>query len=104
MSRESVIYIKYHADGKIIGCATGAVVDGVATLDNIQIEPRYRGKGHGSKLLQQFLAEARQRGATTINGTMLTEYRLNEAETRAFYQKHGIEVDRHGNLKGRLSQ
>ena len=58
----------------------------VATLEDLVLEPAYRGRGLGSRLLRHALAVSRRRGSTRV--TVLTD-RSNRRAIR-LYQRFGF--------------
>jgi GNAT superfamily N-acetyltransferase len=56
-----------------------------AELVSMYVVPGLRGKGVGSRLVADFTAWARERGATCLH---VTAYTANDAAVR-FYQRHG---------------
>ena len=75
----------------LIGFFIGEYVAGEATLMDICVLPELQGNGHGKTLLQQFLAQAKKRGATKI----FLEVRAKNIAAQMLYMNHGfIEIDR----------
>lgn len=58
-----------------------------AYLENVYVEPEYRGKGLGNKLVELAIQEAKERGCYKIIGTS----KMSKADVHAFYEKHGFE-------------
>lgn len=56
-------------------------------LENIVVEPKRRGRGIGSKLMQAFLDVARERGG----GAVFLEVRESNVTAREFYRRWGFE-------------
>lgn len=74
-----------------IGFYIGEYVVGEATLMDICIIPSEQGKGLGKILLNQFLAQAKKRGATKI----FLEVRAKNIAAQMLYMNAGfIEIDR----------
>lgn len=78
-------------DGLAIGFYVGEYVAGEATLMDICVIPAEQGKGYGKVLLKQFLAQAKQLGATKI----FLEVRAKNISAQMLYMNAGfIEIDR----------
>lgn len=74
-----------------IGFYIGEYVAGEATLMDICVHPSHQGKGFGKKLLNQFLAQAKTRGATKI----FLEVRAKNISAQMLYMNAGfIEINR----------
>jgi ribosomal-protein-alanine N-acetyltransferase len=74
-----------------IGFYIGEYVAGEATLMDICVAPTIQGKGYGKTLLKQFLAQAKQQGATKI----FLEVRAKNISAQMLYLNAGfIEINR----------
>lgn len=76
------------ADGSIVGFAQSYLAsrrETVGEIDWIHVDPEYRGRGVGSRLLERVERELRGRDATRIEGRVLL---ANETGT-AFYEREG---------------
>lgn len=90
VSGESTVMFAAHLDGEIVGLLTLAVFripTGLrAWIEDVVVDERARGKGVGEALNQAALAEARRRGAKTVD---LTSRPSREAANR-LYQRIGF--------------
>ena len=59
-----------------------------AHISTLAVDPCYRRKGIGGRLLRHLLREARKLGAETVT----LEVRASNREAQALYRKHGFEV------------
>ncbi len=66
-------------ESKTIGMISGMTDGEVTYLTDLYVAPEWRGRGHGTKLMQQFLREAA--GTTIVLLTM---------EAQGFYEKFGF--------------
>lgn len=74
-----------------LGFYVGQYIAGEATLMDICVLPSHQGKGYGKVLLTQFLAQAKQQGATKI----FLEVRAKNIAAQMLYMNAGfIEIDR----------
>jgi len=74
-----------------IGFYIGEIIIGEATLMDICVVPAMQGKGYGKILLHQFLAQAKQQGATKI----FLEVRAKNITAQMLYMNAGfIELNR----------
>ena len=69
-----------------IGAATIKIVGGVATLEQLVVDPERVGQGVGSLLVREVEALARKVGCHTI------EVETAETQARPFYEQHGFVV------------
>jgi GNAT superfamily N-acetyltransferase len=76
-----------HLVGKLAGPST-MLLQPVAVLESIRVDPAVRGQGAGHRLVEAFLAWARAGGAAV---TCVTAYAANE-RARRFYERHGFAV------------
>ena len=82
---------KSNNDSVIIGFFVGEYLLEEATLMDICVAPDLQGKGFGKLLLNQFLAQAKQRGATKI----WLEVRAKNISAQMLYMNAGfIEISR----------
>lgn len=90
VTSESTVIFAAHLDGEIVGLLTLAVFripTGLrAWIEDVVVDERARGKGVGDALNQAALAEARRRGAKTVD---LTSRPSREAANR-LYQRIGF--------------
>ncbi len=70
----------------IIGFYIGELVIDEATLMDICVPPSEQGKGFGKVLLQQFLLQARQKGAVKV----WLEVRAKNIAAQMLYMNHGF--------------
>ncbi len=76
-------------NGKVVGYAICAPrEDGYLHLLNFAVDPEYRGKGIGTKLLLSVIEEAKFLG---FKGVRL-EVNVNNERARRLYEKHGFRV------------
>ena len=61
-------------------------VDDFADIHNVEVEVECRGKGYGTKLLELFLSEMRNRGVTVIT----LEVRADNVAAISLYEKFGF--------------
>jgi len=74
-----------------IGFYVGEYVVGEATLMDICVSPAMQGEGYGKVLLKQFLAQAKQQGATKV----FLEVRAKNISAQMLYMNAGfIEINR----------
>ena len=91
------IFIAEH-DGEPVGYALGQIVDleenpfrhavRQLVIDQMSVRPAYRGRGIGTRLLEEMFATA---GAEEIKLLTLSVWRFNEG-ARALYKRHGFAV------------
>ena len=90
VASESTVMFAAHLDGEIVGLLTLAVFripTGLrAWIEDVVVDERARGSGVGEALNQAALAEARRRGAKTVD---LTSRPSREAANR-LYQRIGF--------------
>jgi len=80
-----------HANGEFIGFYIGELVVDEVTLMDICVLPSEQGKGFGKKLLMQFIAESKAKGAVKIH----LEVRAKNIAAQMLYMNAGfIEVNR----------
>ena len=75
-----------HADGRTIGGLLGDTARGQLHIDRLWLEPAYRRRGLGSRLLATAEAEARRRDCRIA---WLDTY---DFQAKPFYERHGYEV------------
>jgi ribosomal-protein-alanine N-acetyltransferase len=82
------VYVLRTAEERVAGfCAFWKVVDQIH-INNLAIDPRFRGRGLGTLLLSQVLAEAERMGAP--HATL--EVRRSNAAAQRLYQRAGFSV------------
>jgi len=79
-------FLVVEVDGDVVA-AGGLVVDDVAELFRIAVDPVHQREGHGSRLLAALEAAARERDADRVVLTTASR----QASAVAFYPKHGYE-------------
>jgi len=72
--------------GQLVGFAVFHIVGGVGHLDQLLVAKEYRGRGIGSKLLQEFEARCRAEGCHKLTAETA------EYQARGFYEKHGFKL------------
>lgn len=79
-------------DGEIIGAITGEVKagGGVGIIEDITIQERHRGRGYGSRLIDELLQRFRTRGVRKVR--LEVHYRC--AAALPFYYRHGFRMIR----------
>jgi ribosomal protein S18 acetylase RimI-like enzyme len=75
-----------HAVGYVLGPAAARRIRRSAHIDSIAVRPEVQHEGIGSRLLQAFVEQARQRGARTLT----LEVAVDNDVGRAFFAKHGF--------------
>lgn len=75
------------ADGAVHGYAGLLVVGSDGDIQTIAVEPGSRGGGHGRRLMEALLAEARRRGARRV----FLEVRADRPVARGLYASLGFE-------------
>ena len=73
--------------GKVVGYYTAWHVAGESSLNKIGVDPEFRGKGIGSRLLEDFLASSFGRGSEDC----FLEVAVNNLPAIAMYEKFGFE-------------
>lgn len=73
---------------EVAGYAVGEVVDGVAHLEQLSVDPRHGRQGLGARLLEHFRAVARDRGMRRVTLTTFGEIPWNAA----YYARLGFAV------------
>ena len=53
-------------DGRLAGLATYVLSDGVMTIPHAEVQPRFEGRGLGSRLARFALDDARRRGLLVV--------------------------------------
>lgn len=71
---------------KVIGYAGVWILGDEGHISNVAVDPDYRRKGIGSKLLEAFLALMKTHGATSAT----LEMRVSNDAARNLYEKHGF--------------
>jgi [ribosomal protein S18]-alanine N-acetyltransferase len=80
-------YIVAEADGRIVGYAGLMCVQPIADVQTIAVAPEYEGRGIGTAMLTELIAEARRRGAQDV----LLEVRADNPRAQALYRRFGFE-------------
>ncbi|CAI9415665.1 ribosomal protein S18-alanine N-acetyltransferase [Nocardioides sp. T2.26MG-1] len=87
----TISYLVAEAGGRVVGHATASVVEDIAELQRIAVDPGRRRLGLASALLEAVVDLARAGGADRL----LLEVREDNAGALAFYAARGfVEVDR----------
>ncbi|QIG41813.1 ribosomal protein S18-alanine N-acetyltransferase [Nocardioides anomalus] len=87
----TVRYLVAEVDGRVVGHAVASLVDDVAELQRIAVDPEQRRQGLATRLLADVLETAGREGAARL----LLEVREDNVEALAFYAAHGfVEVGR----------
>lgn len=92
INKSFAIKILLEEDGKILGWAFVYImfadrhVEPYAYLENVYVEPEYRGQGLGNKLVELAVAEAKEQGCYKIIGTS----KMEKIGVHEFYEKHGF--------------
>jgi len=79
--------------GKILGWAYLYVIlqdrhkEPYGLMENVYVEPEYRNRGLGTKLVELLVAEAKKHNCYKLIGTS----KKIKSEVHAFYKKHGFE-------------
>lgn len=82
------------SDKQIIGTAESSLVgeDNTYYFNRILVQPRFRGKGYGSKLLEKLLKEFNKKGYKLI--CEINPYGpLNYEQLKSWYKRHGFVED-----------
>jgi len=89
-SRAGTVFLRLLVDGRLIGFAAHSPTCDPAErkLDKLYLHPDHQRQGHGSRLLQQVMADARALGCTSL---VLTVNKRN-AKAVAAYAKNGFVV------------
>lgn len=80
-------YFVAEVGGELVGYCGLMVVATTADIQTIGVLPGYEGRGIGTTMLTEMLAEARRRGARET----LLEVREDNARARALYERFGFE-------------
>lgn len=80
-------YFVAEAAGKLVGYCGLMVVATTADIQTIGVLPGFEGRGIGTTMLTEMLAEARRRGARET----LLEVREDNVRARALYERFGFE-------------
>lgn len=87
------VKITLEEDGRIMGWAYLYVIfqdrhaEPYGMMENVYVEPEFRSRGLGGKLVELLIEEARQRGCYKLIGTS----KKIKPEVHAFYKKYGFE-------------
>lgn len=57
------IYCAALGEGKIVACASAAMERGYMLLQNVVVDPEFRGRGFGKMVCQALIAKAKENGA-----------------------------------------
>lgn len=80
-------YIVAEADGGIVAYAGLMCVQPIADVQTIAVVPEHEGRGIGSAVLAELIAEARRRGADDV----LLEVRADNPRAQQLYLRFGFE-------------
>ncbi|MHA7275191.1 ribosomal protein S18-alanine N-acetyltransferase [Arthrobacter sp. HLT1-21] len=80
-------YLLAESEGRLVGYAGVMCVDTTADIQTIGVLPECEGKGIGTAMLTELLAEARNRGATEV----LLEVRADNPRAQKLYTLTGFE-------------
>jgi ribosomal-protein-alanine N-acetyltransferase len=80
-------YVVAEVDGSIVGYAGVMVIDTTADIQTIGVLPAHEGRGIGTALLGELLAEAARRGAREV----LLEVRADNPRAQLLYTRTGFE-------------
>lgn len=80
-------YIVVELDGRIVGYAGLMCVQPIADVQTIAVVPECEGKGLGSAMLTELIAEAGRRGAADV----LLEVRADNPRAQQLYLRFGFE-------------
>ncbi|MHA7262065.1 ribosomal protein S18-alanine N-acetyltransferase [Arthrobacter sp. TMN-37] len=80
-------YVVAEVDGEIVGYAGVMVIDSTADIQTIAVLPAHEGRGIGTALLRELLAEAARRGAREV----LLEVRADNPRAQLLYSRTGFE-------------
>ena len=80
-------YVVAEADGAIVAYAGLMCVQPIADVQTIAVVPEYEGRGIGSAVLAELIAEARRRGADDV----LLEVRADNPRAQQLYLRFGFE-------------
>ncbi len=84
-------------DSEIVGFAQTIRQDADTTvLDRIIVFPEYAGKGIGTQLLKQAIADEERRGTKTI----IANAGKHETHARRFYEKNGFKLSNEPTIQG----
>ncbi len=79
-------YVVAEVDGVIVGYAGVMIVDTTADIQTIAVLPDHEGRGIGTALLHELLAEAARRGAREV----LLEVRADNPRAQLLYTRTGF--------------
>ena len=80
-------YLVAEAPDGIVGYAGLMCIEPIADVQTIAVVPEYEGKGIGSALLTELIAEGRRRGAADV----LLEVRADNPRAQQLYLRFGFE-------------
>ncbi|MHA7153825.1 ribosomal protein S18-alanine N-acetyltransferase [Arthrobacter sp. TMN-50] len=80
-------YLLAESEGRLVGYAGVMCIDTTADIQTIGVLPECEGKGIGTAMLTELLAEARHRGATEV----LLEVRADNPRAQKLYTLTGFE-------------
>ena len=79
-------YVAQGPAGEIVAYAGLMCVEPIADVQTIAVVPEFEGRGIGSALLTELIAEARRRGAADV----LLEVRADNPRAQALYRRFGF--------------
>ncbi len=85
-ANERTFYLLAIEGTQVIGYAGTWILDDEAQITNVAVLPEYRKKGVGSKIMEELIREAKNRGAVR----MTLEVRPSNSQAIALYQKFGF--------------
>lgn len=80
-------YLVAEAGGEIVGYAGLMCIEPIADVQTIAVVPEWEGKGIGSALLTELIAESRRRRAADV----LLEVRADNPRAQELYRRFGFE-------------
>jgi [ribosomal protein S18]-alanine N-acetyltransferase len=84
--KETRYYLVATEDDRVVGYAGLAILAHEAHVLTIGVSVRHQGRGIGTALLRNLLAEADRRGASSV----LLDVRVDNEAAQRIYQRHGF--------------